>query len=383
VVTACETNNAAHDDAGADTADDRATTDADAAAVHAFPQVPNNGGPILTSPQLVTVTFTGYAYEADVVAFGSWVASSDWLTAVGAQYGVGLGAAVASVVLGDALPASVMSVDVEQLLRARIADGTLPTPPGASSDYVYVVYYPSTTKTYVDAFATSCTGWHGAFDLAVDGGTFEVPYATISTGCDYRPQGQSEQQDVEQEASHEIIEAATDPFPMTPAYVIGDPASPWHYLDGEIADLCVSKSIIDSGFQVQRVWSNVAAALGNADPCEPNPMNEPYVGTSAAVISLPAGQSTTITVEGWSSAPTPAWVVAAQPAYIQGDFSPFDFGAYDGGEPPVVMLTNGATTTVTLSVPSGTSSGSHGAMTMYSTLTGEDWSLTPILVDVP
>jgi hypothetical protein len=38
---------------------------------------------------------------------------------------------------------------------------------------------------------------------------------------------------------------------------------------------------------------------------------------------------------------------------------------------------------VTLSVPSGTPSGSRGAMAMYSTLTGQDWSLTPILVNVP
>jgi hypothetical protein len=145
----------------------------------------------------------------------------------------------------------------------------------------------------------------------------------------------------------------------------------------------VSKSIIDSGFQVQRVWSNLTAALGNTDPCEPNPMNEPYVGTSASIISLPAGQSTTVTVEGWSSAATPSWIVAPQPTYIQGDFSPFDFGAYDGGEPPTTTLANGTTTTVTLSVPSGTPSGSRGAMAMYSTLTGQDWSLTPILVNVP
>src|SRR5262245_1684496 len=53
-----------------------------------FPQLENAGGPILEHAQLVTVTYPDYPYTADVEAFGDWVVGSDWLTIVGAEYGV-------------------------------------------------------------------------------------------------------------------------------------------------------------------------------------------------------------------------------------------------------------------------------------------------------
>ena len=293
-----------------------------APAVHApFPQVPNNGGRILVSPQLVTVTFADYPYESSVQAFGDWIVASDWLTTVGKDYGVGAGQHVADVVLTSDLPAMMSSADVEPLLIDAMTSGALLSPPAPDSDFVYIVYFPSSTKTYSYSGAPYCTGWHSSFDVTVDGGSISVPYAAISTGCDYRPPGESELQDAEQEASHEIIEAATDPFPKAPAYTITDPSNPWHYLDGEVGDLCVFKTMVESGFEVQRIWSNSVAASGNADPCQPNPSGAPFYGTSTtspSAIAIAAGQSAAITVTAWSSAPLGAWKVVPVPAYIFG-----------------------------------------------------------------
>jgi hypothetical protein len=361
-------------------------------AAHApFPQIPNNGGRILANPQLVTVTFADYPYESDVQAFGDWIVTSNWLTTVGQEYGVGAGQQVQKVVLNDVLPASVLPADVEQLLEERIADGSLPAPPGPDSDFVYVVYFPSSTKTYVSAGAAYCTGWHLSFDLARDGGAITVPYAAIATGCNYRPPGESELQDVEQEASHEIIEAATDPIYAAPAYLIVDSANPWHYLDGEVGDLCVSKTLTLSGFEVQRIWSNSAASSGEVDPCQPNPTGAPFYGTSTASaddVAVAAGQSTTFSITAWSSAPLAAWSIVPVAAYNSGDFqpgvvwmsAPVNLGAASA---PSLQVSNGDTTSVTLSVPPGTPSGAYGAIAMYSSANGSEWSMEPVLVHVP
>src|SRR6185369_12451415 len=65
-------------------------------------------------------------------------------------------------------------------------------------------------------------------------------------------------------ATHEIIEAATDPFPRSnPAWQMDNangPLEAWLMLTGgEIADLCLNQSYDErEGFTVQDIWSNAA-----------------------------------------------------------------------------------------------------------------------------
>src|SRR5207249_3243673 len=118
---------------------------------------------------------------------------------------------------------------------------------------------------------------------------------------------------VEVGASHELIEAATDPLPLTdPEWALIDPANPWTVLAGEVADFCEIVSYVqDSGYVLQRSWSNAAARAGT-DPCVPAP-SRPFYDTSttpSTVQHVAAGASVTFTLRGFSEAPTADWTLS-------------------------------------------------------------------------
>src|SRR5260370_42687211 len=91
------------------------------------------------------------------------------------------------------------------------------------------------------------------------------------------------------EASHEIIEVATDPRPIArPAYSQVDPDDiGWALIAGsEVGDLCAG--FPDSFYRpsgiatlVQRTWSNAGAAASH-DPCQPEGTS-PYFNSTAVL----------------------------------------------------------------------------------------------------
>jgi hypothetical protein len=92
---------------------------------------------VLHAAKLVTVTFTGYPYEADVQAFGDWVVTSPWWTTAGADYGIDAGTHVAKVVAQATPPARATPSDVEAFLQAEMDAGTIPVP--SDTGFLYVV----------------------------------------------------------------------------------------------------------------------------------------------------------------------------------------------------------------------------------------------------
>jgi hypothetical protein len=71
--------------------------------------------------------------------------------------------------------------------------------------------------------------------------------------------------------------------------------------------------IRESGFVVQRAWSNRAASLGG-DPCAPSRTEQPYVALvpqHPTVRLTKAGESATITLEAAADRPGLAWNVSA------------------------------------------------------------------------
>src|SRR5262249_35208816 len=61
-------------------------------APHApLPLVTDNGGPVLDSIQLVSLIFQEDARRPQLQRFGEFLVHSQWLPAVGAEYGVGNG----------------------------------------------------------------------------------------------------------------------------------------------------------------------------------------------------------------------------------------------------------------------------------------------------
>jgi hypothetical protein len=341
-----------------------------------LPQVPNNGGPILSHLKLVTITFAGYAYELEVQAFGEWLVSSSWFTDVGQEYGVGAGTQGPNVVLTDTPPASASASDIESFLATKILAGTLPTPDDST---LYVIYYPPSTQPS----GLGCSGaWWGH-------NTVQTPvrfrYAAIPACPPPASFPWTQVQSIEQDASHEIMEAATDPeYWLAPAYAMTDPENPFHYMGGEVADLCVGLTVPEGQFLVQRIWSNVAAAKGQS-PCVPAPAGDVVFDlspASASPISVAAGAHATIALNGWSNGPIEPWFVV--PVTYPG----FTATMTPSGVLSLDTMTNGGSAVLTVSVPSNTSSGSRGIVVVDSALvqgtliTGGPYAW-PILVQVP
>lgn len=365
-------------DAGAGTLDGGDAGGADAGWKEAphdpFPEVPTAGGPVLAHPALTTVTFAGYAYADDMESWGDWVVSSPWLTAVGADYGVASGTHAAKIRLTTSAPTTMTDADVRTLLAARVADHTLPAP---TADTLYALYLPPTTTVTITNLGASCVGFSGYHSEVTGAGGFA--YAVVGA-CDGYVSGLSLLENVERTASHELIEAATDPRTRTTrGFDLDDPSDPWSFPEGEIADICRLGWIVrDGNFLAQRVWSNAAARAG-AWPCAPAPGGgaAPYFNVSVApsgVVSVQPGQVVTLKVRGWSTEPVAPWVVHV-PSVSVGDFAAH--ASLDK-----TTIGNGDEVTLTLTVPASATSGGVSYLRIASAATtaglplGDFWPVT-------
>src|SRR5262245_8034173 len=273
-------------------------------------QITDNGGPIFAQPSLVTVTFAGYRFESKVQAFGDFVVGSQWLANAGADYGVGAGKHVAKVVLAEAAPAVVTAADIRRLLIDRIDRGVLPS----GDDFLYAVYFPASTE--VDLFANDggCAAGYG-YHEGVLTAAHRFAYAAIPE-CSQHDRTVPYEQILFPDASHEIIEAATNPFPVDdPAYWLAARGAPWGQAGGEVADGCAGLNVVEDGFALTRVYSNTAAARGD-DPCQPGD-GEVYFGLSPAknVYDASPGQTLQIPLRAWATGPIASWYVTAMRGY--------------------------------------------------------------------
>jgi hypothetical protein len=355
--------------------------------------IPDHGGPTLAHARIVTVTFAGYEHEPDVEAFGGWLPTSDWWATVGAEYGIGAATSLGHVVLASPAPASTTVSELGALLAARIKDGTLPSDPDTSieADTVYVVYFPASTSVHVTAGDAGC-GAASGFHASYSDGQLLFVFAAIPGNCAATDPslGLSDLEFLEFNASHEIFEAVTDPYLVATngsalatgpaAWDLQDRTNPWLGLGGELGDACTAHCVRDAGFTVQRIWSN-AAALAGDDPCVP--AVEPAFGVAPvqdAAVMVAAGSSAQVPVVGWASAPAAPWQVNAYAApFVTSSFVPtasLDPEALD----------NGATGTLVVSVPTGTSVGAQGYVFLTSQAANgaaraySGWQVWPLLV---
>ncbi len=303
---------------------------------HPIPQVDDNGGPVIANPVVVTVTFnyvvgTGHettppgvdAGQADAAA-GDAGAGSDplapaleqfddvilttawWAKSVGA-YKVGPGKSGGHVRLPDSLGPGMGTVSnsvlddpqVQQFLQQEVLAGALPAPTAGS---IYAFYFPPSTSNTLSG-AVSCEqggfgGYHSAA-MVTDplGNSTTAVYAVIDQ-CGLG-NGPVTLDPTTITASHEFAEAVSDPLAST-FYLVSNDA--WGLLGagsvrGEIGDLCNNATETpyhdSSGYAVQRIWSNAAAALSQ-DPCQPtDDLFPPRIYFNAAVdtqtIRDPAG----------------------------------------------------------------------------------------------
>lgn len=149
------------------------------------------------------------------------------------------------------------------MVQTMVTSGAVTVP---VQDTVYMVYYPEPPTTTLIKGGTYCSSFSGYHTETVANGV-KVSIAIVGRCQCFWP-GLSVLQAVERTASHELMEAATNPFPDTaPAYDIPSAtpaastvASAWAAAigEGEVGDLCVGTQVYqDSGFLAQRIWSNV------------------------------------------------------------------------------------------------------------------------------
>ncbi len=384
---------AAVDASGDDSAADSAVADASTVDVfqpgphEPFLQVPNQGGPRLEHPALVTITFAGETRHTDFEQYAQWLVGSNWLTTVGSEYGIGAGTVGGTVQLTDSAPTTpITSADVETYLATGITNGTIPTPAGGFANALFLIYYPSTaniTTTFVGGIMKqNCTDWaayHGeAHTMGLD-----FSYAVVAD-CNTTGQMLTNEQEMEMAASHEIIEAATDAFPIThPAYqLVADPTSAWFsffQFEVEIGDLCEIPAIAatETGHVAQRIWSNASAAAGN-DPCIPTDPTVPYFNTSASpatTVHLAPGASQQLELQGWSVAPVANWAISAA-VLTPSAFSPMiAFGPTE--------MNNGATSTMTITVPANATAGTSVQIILWSEHSQTDYHSWELDVATP
>jgi len=340
--SASDTGNHAADAIGADAAVPGADADADAGAPSAdavavdagfvmaphppLPQVLNMGGKVLQNPHIRALVYGDDPYAADVQKLLQQIAANTYWQTVVAEYGVGALTVEAQIPIGPVAPAVVSEKEILAWLKAGIGSG-----PGkwGSPDpsTIYLLVVPPQTDFQSGDDNASCCVARGGYHQEIKLGATLVPFA-VACACDYPDEGMGAKDALTSTIAHELIEAATDPFPNTaPAFSQQSSTyAAWTDIsDGETADLCefnLDSNIMVPGidYLVTRAWSNKNAAE-NHEPCVPNPYAGPFfdavpllndsvvilnfqgVAVKTKGVKIPVGQSATIDVVLFSDGP--------------------------------------------------------------------------------
>jgi hypothetical protein len=288
----------------------------------------------------VTVTFAGDPFEADLRAFDDAITSTPFWSATTSEYCdatacIGAGAGGGHATLPAPASTAMADADLRTLLRAGVQDQTLPAP---TEGTVYVVFIPSgmsLTSPPIDGGATSCVGFHGYHEHMLIGAD-DVAYAIIAR-CADAPSFEA----MTMIASHELVEAATDPD--LDGFTIDDSAwATWH--GGELADVCLGESTTKEGaWTVERTYSSAAAKAGK-HPCVPATSADEFGVAPAAkqpgTIHLEVGQTKSVALVAFAAAPGPDFtVVAADPSHSGMVTAALDHATVNDGAPLVLTLT--------------------------------------------
>jgi hypothetical protein len=265
--------------------------------------------------------------------------TSFW-TETTAEYGVGPLTILPPVHLATEAPKSMTDEAFNQLLQKKLG-GANPEWGPADKETIYVYFAPPGTD--ITASGSCCNEYDGYHDEATIGGV-SVAYAVVCS-CPGEA-GLTDIQQVTIAASHEMVEAATDPYVQSgPAFgQTDDIHAAWTVVSGgEVADMCEynnDTNLVPQGgtYTVQRSWSNVAAQAGK-NPCVPVAPGGPYFNSIPVLkddvtidyygpwttkgLKIPAGQTGKVTLDLFSEADTGGpWKVSV-----------FDLGDFTGANP--------------------------------------------------
>lgn len=333
-----------------------------------LPQIPTRGGPILAHPRLVIVTFADDPARQQYEDFGAWVGTSEWLRTTGADYGVGAGTLLGNARLTMNAPDAMTNTQLEAMLATGIQNGTIVSPMDRDfSNVLYMVFFPTHTTLTLQIgrqpASQSCREF-GGYHSEVRATGLHVAYAALPN-CGGGSRGLSEFDTVTVAATHEYIEAATDPFPLSqPAYNLPtDGSSAWPFLGGETGDLCAQgANAVEGMYAVTRVWSN-RAAMRDLDPCIPALSAAPYFNVSpdeGDVEFVTPNSTFDVHLTGFSSAPVADFTVTIMQVGGSVRLTP----TLD-----TTRFNNGVHGTLSVRIPATAPSGSYAAFVLLSTST--------------
>ena len=323
----------------------------------AAPKIVSFGGPTLSAPKVYPVFFKGDkpSIVASVTDFYNKIGPSDYWTATVSEYGVGALSSGPVIQLGDADPAPASTSDdgIQTWLAGKLNanDPAFPTP---DANTIIALNYPTGTSIDLQG-SKSCgsfLGYHSNLTLDAAHGNKDVAYLVIPR-CNMQQTGMNELDAITDTGSHELVEAATDPYPQTNGAFgqVDNNHIYWLFAlgGGENGDMCAQNfnaSYTDPqiGYLVQRSWSNKSAAASH-DPCIPAaagvyfnsvPLLPDTItlgggGQSIKVkgVQIPVGSTKAVEIDLFSDAKTGPWQVEAH-----------DLNEFMGGAPELQFSFN-------------------------------------------
>jgi hypothetical protein len=396
-------------------------------------QVVYQGGTILKQPVIVPVTWNTDPSQTTFEAYADTIGASPYWHTIGKDYSVGAATSGGHARNASTPPGTLSDQDIQNLVLQNttpgsaldagtgeggtVDGGTLSAWPAPTPNTIYAFFLAPGTSLLISAFGSgmpmdACSqgvgGYHGSVKSPVLGG--DVAYAVVPS-CHFG--GGSVIDSTTSAMSHELIEAATDPFSSDMNvhdigwYSFDQNHFDWMYfneLQGEVGDTCefyyeaFFKNDSSFPYYLQRIWSNSSIAAGH-HPCVPVPP-EPYFNvtpldtTSVTVtlpgvlfsggmsqntiskgVRIPAGKTGTFMVGFYSDADTGGpWTISATAGNpilgSQGDFlSQFNQSSLSASIDKTSGV-NGEKAQVTVSVASTGSTFNGELLTITSTLNG-------------
>ena len=381
------------------------------------PSIQSQGGPTLESPQIVTVTWPDEQNAAALEAFGDDLGTSSYWAATTHEYGVG--AARSGPMNHVRLAEQPINAWTDVALEAWLTDHAanyakygLPAPNGS---VIYTLYLSTATDLSVSG-SDGCQQGIGGYHSSVVLGGGDVSYAVILQ-CDGAVLNEATSS-----ASHELVEAATDPHPTDIAGYYGFDGDhlAWDVFQSfqdEVADACEfyygpngafytqafpvvlpadagadggdAGFVLDAGmtsYSVQRTWSNVSAAGGH-HPCVPAMAGPYYAVTPLAMESVTMNLSG---IGGASRAQSLGYNIAkgATKTFAVGFHSdaptsgPWTISAREGN--PVLGGSQTSHLSVSIDVPTGANGDiSYVTVTVNAVDTSMDGELLTIVSQLP
>jgi hypothetical protein len=221
------------------------------------------GGPVISNVVIHAVYWDrSVAFQSHLNDFYSTIPNSpymDWLTEYNTPtQQIGRGSfAGATVIRPSHTGTHLQDSDIQAELAAQMDAGNLPQSDGKND--LYMIHFPPSVSISADG-STSCVefcAYHNTFKKGDALVFYGVMPDLVDTGCASGCGGSAAQDNTTSVASHEMVEAITDPaVGLAPD---GPPVSPMGWYNdpqGEIGDICNAEQGRTSGFTVQLQWSN-------------------------------------------------------------------------------------------------------------------------------